>query len=482
MARIHSLRMLRVLALSIPVLWACDTTEPVLVGSVSISPSNPSLPVGGSIQLVATVVSASGSAMSGHPVTWSSSQDVVASVSPAGVVTAKVPGTANVRATAEGRSASVTVTVTAGPCTAATTAGSLALGQSATGSLGPANCRLHDYFRAEGWNLQLSSATGVRIVMTSSSFPPDLLLTDRHLNFVSWGGGSSARAQLVAELPAGEYIVWAMSGMDDPVGSYQLAASEAQFCSASTTSVIAVGQTVSGSLSETDCFFLHGGAADGFRLDLPVGQGLQVDLTSASFDALLVVTDPNMNILYWDDDSGDGTNARILRRFPAGEYIVWAIGYDPSATGAYQLAVTEAEIELCPTVGELQVGQTVQGTLASTDCLMEGYWYTDPWLLRVSSRTTLRLDLTSHQFDTFLIVEDEYGEMLAWDDDGGEQLNSRLVYTFEPGDYRVVATSFSGLTTGAYQLSATAVAGSVAAEMIPAPTAAAEPWLKAVKP
>jgi hypothetical protein len=480
MPRIHCFRMLRVLVLGVPVLLACDSTDPVLVGSVSISPSNPSLPVGSSIQLVATVVSASGSAMSGHPVTWSSSHNAVAAVSPAGLVTAKVPGTTQVRATAEGKSAMVTVTVDAGPCTAARTTGSLVLGQSATGSLDPTDCRLDD-LRAEGWNLQLSSAAGIRIVMTSSSFPPGLLLTDRQLNIVAWGDWSPDRTQLFAELPAGQYIVWATSWADDPVGSYQLAASELQMCSAATTSTIAVGQTVPGSLGDTDCIFFYGNYADGFRLDLPVGQGLQVDLTSTSFDAVLVVTDRDMNMLYWDDDSGDGSNARIRRRFPAGEYIVWVLGYG-SGAGAYQLAVTEAEIELCPAIGQLQVGQTVHGTLSTTGCLMDEHWYTDPWLLSVSERTTLRIDLTSDHFDTVLIVEDEHGDMLAWDDDGGERLNSRLVYTFEPGDYRVVATSYSGLTTGAYQLSATAVAGSMAAETVRSPNAVAEPWLKAVKP
>jgi hypothetical protein len=481
MPRIHCFRILRVLVLAVPVLLACDSTEPVLVGSVSISPTNPSLPVGSSIQLVATVVSASGSAMSGHAVAWSSSHDGVASVSPAGLVTAKVPGTTQVRATAEGKSATVTVTVNAGPCTAARTTGSIVLGQSATGSLDPTDCRL-DHLRAEGWNLQLSSAAVVRIVMTSPSFPPGLLLTDRQLNIVAWSDWSPDRTQLVAELPAGQYIVWATSWADDPVGSYQLAASEAQLCSAATTSTIAVGQTVAGSLGEGDCIFFHGSYADGFRLDLPVGQGLQVDLTSASFDALLVVTDRAMNVLYWDDDSGDDRNARIRRRFPAGEYIVWVLGYGSDAAGAYQLSVAEAEIELCPTIGQLQVGQTVHGTLSATGCLMDEHWYTDPWLLSVSERTTLRIDLTSNHFDTVLIVEDEHGDMLAWDDDGGEQYNSRLVYTFEPGDYRVVATSYSGFTTGAYQLSATAVAGSMAAERVPSPDAAAEPWLKAVKP
>jgi hypothetical protein len=478
MRGIQSVRVSRVLVLAALALWACDSTDPVLVGSVSISPVNTTLAVGGSVQLVATVVSTTGSVMSGHPVMWSSSPTSVTSVTPGGLVTAVAPGTSSIRATAEGKSATVAFTVMAGPCVAAMTTGSIALGQSAAGSLDPTDCRL-GYQRAEGWNFQLGSATEFRIIMTSSGFPPELVLTDRQLNVVLWGGSDGQRAQLVGELPAGQYIVWATSWADEPAGSYQLSASEARLCDAAQASSIAVGDSVSGSLAASDCVFWHGGSADGFHLHVPHGQGLQVDLSSAAFDAVLVVTDRNMEPLYWDDDSGEGSNARLRRHFPAGEYVLWAVGYGPGSEGAYQLAVTE--IELCPLAGDLPLGESVSGTLSTTDCTLEGTRYADPWRLSLSAATTVQLDLTSNDFDAFLILEDAHGGLLAQDDDGGDGYNSRLLFTFEPGDYRVVATSYGGHSVGAYQLSARAVDGSMAATTLSTPNSPAV-WLKAMKP
>lgn len=469
------LRRLRLLVLAAPLLWACDNgTDPVLVGSVLIDAVEPHLIVGNSVQLSATVLSTTGSVLPGHPVTWTSSAPAVASVSTAGRVTALAGGTANIRATSEGKSASVAFTIEMGPCTAAT-AGSIALGETRTGELGPADCMMFGS-RAEGWTFQLASTGGVRIVMSSAAFTPDLMLTNSHLDPVLWPQPHRDGSQLVGELPAGQYIVWARSYDYDPSGAYQLSASEAPLCtSASATDAIGIAETRSGTLGDGDCVFLHGEGADGFGLAVTATTGLRIDLSSAAFDALLVVTDPAMNVLWWDDDSGGNLNARIERRVPAGEYIVWATSTGGGGAGAYQISVAEVEIALCPVVGDVTLGQTGSGALTETDCRGDR-GYADPWRLTVGSQTTIRIDLTSAQFDTFLVIEDQHGGQIAWDDDGGDGYNSRLEHTFPAGEYRIVATSFTNGVTGAYQLSAQTVAGTPSMR---APAAApALPWLK----
>ncbi|HUG42274.1 MAG TPA: Ig-like domain-containing protein [Longimicrobiales bacterium] len=472
-ARLHRLRLL---VLAAPLLWACDGgTDPVLVGSVVIDAVAPHLTVGNSVQLIATVLSTTGSVLPGHPVTWTSSAPAVAAVTTGGRVTALAGGIASIRATSEGKSASVAFAIEEGPCTAAT-AGSIALGETRTGDLGPADCMLFGS-RAEGWTFQLASTGGVRIVMSSTAFGPDPVLTNSQLDPVLWAQPHPDGSQLVGELPAGQYVVWARSYDYDPSGAYQLSASEAHLCtSASATETIGIGETRSGTLGDGDCVFLHGGGADGFGLAVTGTTGLRIDLASSAFDALLVVTDPAMNVLWWDDDSGGNLNSRIERRVPAGEYIVWATSFGGGGAGAYQLSVAEVEIPLCPIVGDVALGQTVSGALAETDCRGDR-GYADPWRLSVASQTTVRIDLTSTQFDTFLVVEDQHGGQIAWDDDGGDGYNSRLEHTFPAGEYRIVATSFTNGATGAYQLSVQAVAGTAS---LRAPAAApALPWLKA---
>ncbi len=99
------------------------TTGPDIEGvaSVSISPSSPSVAVGGTIQLTATPRNVDGISLTGKSVTWSSSALGVATVSPSGLVTAVAPGNATLTATSEGKSGTTQVTVTAAPPAAVAT-------------------------------------------------------------------------------------------------------------------------------------------------------------------------------------------------------------------------------------------------------------------------------------------------------------------------------------------------------------------------
>ncbi len=91
------------------------TVTAVPVAAVSVAIADASLETGQTAAATATPRDASGAALTGRPVTWSSSNTSVATVSSAGVVTAVGPGTAIITATSEGKSSTVTVTVTVAP-------------------------------------------------------------------------------------------------------------------------------------------------------------------------------------------------------------------------------------------------------------------------------------------------------------------------------------------------------------------------------
>lgn len=82
-----------------------------VVASVSLSGGASILVVGGSTTISATALNAGGAALPGRIIAWSSGTPAVATVSATGVVTAVAPGTAEITATVEGRSASRTITV-----------------------------------------------------------------------------------------------------------------------------------------------------------------------------------------------------------------------------------------------------------------------------------------------------------------------------------------------------------------------------------
>ncbi|MBK8247146.1 MAG: Ig-like domain-containing protein [Gemmatimonadetes bacterium] len=104
------------------------TPPPVVVASVTIDGGPPvPLLVGLTTQLTATARDARGIALSGRAISWSSTAATVASVSTSGLVTGVAAGTAQIRATAEGQTAEVAVTVRAQPWSLT---GSLATGRT----------------------------------------------------------------------------------------------------------------------------------------------------------------------------------------------------------------------------------------------------------------------------------------------------------------------------------------------------------------
>jgi len=108
-----------VIATDPPATALADTSTvvvvPVPVSSVAVSPAVASLLVGATVQLTATPHDASGAALSGRAVTWTSSAPAVATVSTSGVVTGQVAGSATITATSEGKSGTATITVQTPP-------------------------------------------------------------------------------------------------------------------------------------------------------------------------------------------------------------------------------------------------------------------------------------------------------------------------------------------------------------------------------
>jgi uncharacterized protein YjdB len=81
------------------------------VGTVALSPDTLTLMPTGTAQLTATVLDIAGKALPLRPVVWTSSDALIAKVSPTGVVTGVAPGTATIAAESGGASDSTRVTV-----------------------------------------------------------------------------------------------------------------------------------------------------------------------------------------------------------------------------------------------------------------------------------------------------------------------------------------------------------------------------------
>src|SRR2546426_459273 len=91
------------------------TVTTVPVASVTVSPATGSLYVGQTVQLTATAKDSAGNPLTGRVIAWSSDNTTVATVSTAGLMTAKAAGSATITAATGGKSGSSGITVTAPP-------------------------------------------------------------------------------------------------------------------------------------------------------------------------------------------------------------------------------------------------------------------------------------------------------------------------------------------------------------------------------
>jgi len=87
-------------------------TETAIVARVDLTPPTASLESGRSLPLAAMARDAAGAALGGRPISWSSSNPQIATVSSSGVVSARAVGAVRIAASAGGQSALSTITVT----------------------------------------------------------------------------------------------------------------------------------------------------------------------------------------------------------------------------------------------------------------------------------------------------------------------------------------------------------------------------------
>src|SRR5206468_730517 len=81
--------------------------------AIAVSPPTGTLYVGVAMQFVATPIDATGHALTGYSITWSSSDTTIATVNGTGLVSGMGVGTATITAASDGKSGSASVTVSA---------------------------------------------------------------------------------------------------------------------------------------------------------------------------------------------------------------------------------------------------------------------------------------------------------------------------------------------------------------------------------
>jgi hypothetical protein len=124
-------------------------------------------------------------------------------------------------------------------------------------------------------------------------------------------------------------------------------------------------------------------------------------------------------------------------------------GCDSSPTAAIPDALD------CDQVGSISLGQTINGRLDTQDCrLAEDDSPIDYYTFSVSSTRSVSLTMQSDDFDSFLILLDENGDLVQYDDDGdpGSDLGADIQVTLSPGRYYIGANTVYASEGGYYTL------------------------------
>jgi hypothetical protein len=157
------------------------------------------------------------------------------------------------------------------------------------------------------------------------------------------------------------------------------------------------------------------------------------------------------------------TNAQLVSAMKSTAIDIEAIGTDRDS-GAGIFMPIPARNALCSsscTSTPISIGQTVNGTLQSGDCLYTDNSFYDAYTFNATAGQQVFFTMNSAQFNTFLLLyQGSYpgGSFIIGDDNGGGGTNSRIPATSgfftipASGTYTILANSLSLGETGSYSL------------------------------
>lgn len=332
----------------------------------------------------------------------------------------------------------------------------LTAGSPQSGALaGGSSCHSRDAMQ-DTYTFTTASAGTVDITLTSNDFDGSLLLMDGKGNNLSQSdAANNQNAHLTANLPAGAYSVGVLSA--DP-GSYAVnytfTARTIPPCAGPQT--LALNSAFMGALGANSCAGPDGQPADWYQFTVPADGTVALFMTSTNVDSYLTLLDSQANVLRRDDNSYGGSDSMIVQWLPAGSYTFSATASGGSQTGRYRVDLLFAGGDRppgCLPLDDLRTG-TTQGSLFINSCQYSDDTFADVYRVQAVNAGTLDVEMDSDSVDSYLILMDGDGNVIAFDDDSGGGNNARITLPVDVGTYYLVAKPFTsqGYVVGPYVL------------------------------
>ncbi len=202
------------------------------------------------------------------------------------------------------------------------------LGASINGTLSSSDCKnYYDigppylYYYLDAYRVTLAQTTVAEVTLSASYSPTIRTATaTRHLRSA---GGSPAIVRLI--LPPGTHYVGATSSSQAISGSYTLSSTLNPDLTTGATAVVAKGINASLNVLTTSAFANAPYNALRTEIFLWAGEQVTIEMQSPNFDAFLGLYGPSATWVATDDNSGGGTNAKIIFTAPSpGTYAIYA--------------------------------------------------------------------------------------------------------------------------------------------------------------
>jgi len=187
---------------------------------------------------------------------------------------------------------------------------------------------------------------------------------------------------------------------------------------------------------------LYAGEEHWYSVRAP-GTGFLTVETTGNVDTWLEAYDSSRKLIDDDDDGGEGLNARLELFIESGRsYLFKLQAIDEDETGPYSIralfetAPVDDGNTQCSSAVLIKHGDSIPVLFRSSS---ESRWYK----CDLSHQSNLLIIRTTGSSDTYLKLYDSQGNLVAENDDLGEDINAILSERLGPGTYYIEVTLYS---------------------------------------
>ena len=217
-----------------------------------------------------------------------------------------------------------------------------------------------------------------------------------------------------------------------------------------TTGLAGISNQVAGELTDSDPTRAGGSPYDEFLVQARAGDQLFARMESSAFDTYLEIVRPDGSS--WTNDDYEGTSVSQLdvTAESSGTFRIRATAYSSTGRGAYTISY-----RVRPELNDQNATLFREpDRLSRGDVKDDNDKYFDEYIISLVAGQRVRARMESSDFDTYLRVIGPSREVSAYNDDYDGSTSVSLVDFVAPqaGTYTIEVTSYSGGSTGRYEL------------------------------